>query len=143
MLVKKDTPTSKNNTANKLIKPKEPKSTFINITFKINKAIIATNVCPANIFADNLIAKLKHLIIYENNSIIIIKGNNAIGHWGINIFKNSIPFNQKPKTNIAKPRVKDIHNIIIKWLVNDTPKGIKLNKLANKTNINIVNTKGT
>ena len=50
----------------------------------------------------------------KNISIIIINGNKAIGHCGIKIFKNSIPFSQNPRTNIDKPKVKEIHNIIIK-----------------------------
>jgi hypothetical protein len=57
-----------------------------NIIFK-NPIIIYTKVCPARILADNLIAKLKDLIIYENNSIAINIGNNANGASGINILK--------------------------------------------------------
>ena len=80
----------------------------------MNKAIIANNVCTANIFAANLIAKLKHLIIKENNSIMINTGNKTIGHFGINIFKKSICFNIIPKKNIPLPIVNDNHNNIIK-----------------------------
>ena len=62
------------------------------IIFITNNTIIIINVCPANIFAANLIAKLKHLITYENNSIIINIGNNTNGQSGINNFRNSTFF---------------------------------------------------
>lgn len=103
----------------------------------MNNAIIANNVWPANIFAANRMAKLKQRIIYENNSIIINTGNKAIGHVGTKIFKNFTPLTHNPKIKIPNPNPNENHNKIIKWLVNEIPKGKILNKLPNNTHKNI------
>jgi hypothetical protein len=52
---------------------------------------MCTNVCPAIILADSLIAKLNDLIIYDKISIEIIKGYKAKGTSGTNSLKNFTP----------------------------------------------------
>jgi len=113
-----------------------------NKVFKINKPIILTNVWPANIFAVNLIDKLNALIIYENISISINTGNNAIGQVGTKIFKNLKFLYNNPKRKIDKQIDNDNHIVTIKWLVNAIPKGIILIKFDNNIVINIVKTNG-
>ena len=69
-------------------------------------------------------------------------GSKAIGHFGINIFKNLRLLYNKPKTNIALQVDNDNHIVTIKWLVKAIPNGITLNRLAISTNKNIVKIKG-
>lgn len=76
--------------------------------------MILTNVCPAKILAVNLIAKLKALNIYDDTSIKISKGNNAIGQVGTKIFKNLKFLYNNPKKNIDKHIDKASHIVTIK-----------------------------
>ena len=62
---------------------------FINVKFKTKVLIIWTKVCPANILAANLIAKLNILIKYEKISIGISIIRSIKGLCGMKIFKNS------------------------------------------------------
>ena len=64
--------------------------------------------------AVNLIDRLKALIIYENNSININTGNEAIGHFGIKIFKNFKLLYNKPNKKIALHVDNDNHMLTIR-----------------------------
>jgi len=70
-------------------------------------------VWPAIILALSRIAKLKDLIIYEKISMTIKNGNNAKGHSGIKIFKNSKLCIYKPIMNIDNPKLSDKKIIIM------------------------------
>jgi hypothetical protein len=115
---------------------------FIRVTFNTNPDIINTNVCPANILAANLIAKLNILIKYENISIGTNIGNNTKGHSGIKICKNRKLYLNNPKIKIEMQIVIDKYITMIIWLVMAMPNGIKLNKLHNNIKINIVKING-
>jgi hypothetical protein len=111
---KQATPNSKIKINNKPRKPIIDIIIYCSNVFITKILIIFTKVCPAKILAVNLIDKLKALIIYENISIIINIGNNAIGHLGINIFKKCIFFSYKPNINIPLQIDKDSHIVTIK-----------------------------
>jgi len=107
-----------------------------------NSAKICTNVCPAIILADNLIAKLNDLIIYDNISIVIIKGYKAKGTSGTNNFKNFTPWLKIPKKNIPKHILKEKNNVQNRWLVTAKAKGNILNKFKSKIKLNKANKNG-
>ena len=64
--------------------------------------------------ADNRIAKLKDLIIYDINSKIIIIGYNNKGTSGTNNFKNLTLKFIKPTKKIPKHKLKEKYNVQIK-----------------------------
>jgi len=99
---------------NIITSPKENINVSRLVIFKMNADIIFTKVCPAIILADNRIAKLKDLIIYENTSITMRSGNSINGHSGINIFKKLILCKLIPVIKIPSDKDNDIHKIIIK-----------------------------
>ena len=139
---KKAIPNSNTKIANKRINGKMTIKFFILHKYKIESANIWTNVCPAIILADNLIAKLKDLIIYDINSKIIIIGYNNKGTSGTNNFKNLTLNLIKPIKKIPKHKLKEKYNVQIKWLVTANAKGNKLNKFNIKIKENKENTKG-
>src|SRR6187402_3269006 len=76
------------------------------IKFQQKPARIFIKACPAIIFANNRIDKLKTRAKYDTNSTTISKGLIKIGLLvGKNIFKNSIPLRRIP--NIFTPIKKD------------------------------------
>jgi hypothetical protein len=64
--------------------------------------------------ADNLIAKLNDLIIYDINSKIIIIGYNNKGTSGTNNFKNFILKLINPTKKIPKHKLKEKYKVHIK-----------------------------
>ena len=95
---------------------------------------INNNVCPANILANNLIAKLKGRIIYEIISIPIKKYKSNLFETpeGTKYLKKLNLLFIKPNNVIPKKIEIEINAVIYKWLVIVNPNGVNPNKLLNK-----------
>lgn len=75
---------------------RNPKKLLVKIK-ELNAHKINNNVCPDIKLANNHIAKLNALAIYDINSITIKNGNINSGAAGIKILKNLLFKKKKPK----------------------------------------------
>ena len=78
------------------------------------------NVWPANIFANNRIAKLKGLIQNDNSSITAKNGTKNWGTpFGLNKSKNVLSLFNRPINTTAIKKVNDKESVNIIWPVID------------------------
>jgi len=98
---------------------------------KKEEAIINNNICPANIFANNRMAKLNGLIMKDKISIIINKGINQVGiPLGKKILKNCNFRFFNPTIIQATKKLNESKNVTAICPVGVKPNGVRPNKLS-------------